>query len=504
MQARHIPAGSVLSICLLFIGLICLQGIVAVEAGAAENRLIHSGIENFSKGLYSKAIKNLKAGLGETLSSSAEGWYFLGSSFSKIGKFDEAIKAFKKALDIKPNYPEVYMGLGIAYHNKKNYAEALSAFNKVLKIEPNHGPARFFQGLALQGLKKHDLAISSFQLSGSIDPDFQQLAQFNVGLLHFQNKRREEAIAQFKASIETDPESDTAATAREFLDLIASQKPPKPWQASFRAGASIDDNITLTDISLTTGLGDLVTFYSFSGSYLWEPIETYNLNTGYDFFQNIYDSLHQFDMQIHSGFVSASKSIDEVDLNMGYTFNYIKLGGIDFEFIHTFNSGLSFELMDGWFVDLSYFLSAKKFVDIRQRDGHNHSLRISNYFTLGDEGGLAWVVYTPEGEVTRDPQVTYVAQNVSVGAQHPVPGLESLKTKVRANYSYTYQDYLFITPFIGRERADFRNQVSFEIIQPVLDTFDITFQYQYINSQSNLLANDFVENVFSLSAGATF
>lgn len=504
MSARHNQAGALLFACLIFSGFILLVDALPSSASVTEKNSIKSGIENYKKGLYSKAIRDLNAGLLESPSPSAEAHYYLGASLNKVGQFEQAIEAFKKALEIKPDYSQVFMDLGIAYHNRKNYSEALSNFNKAIYADPGNGAALFFQGLALQGLKKVDQAINSFNTAGSMDPDFEQLAKFNIGLLKYKAKQFEEAKVQFEACIKANPESNTASSAREFLGLIENQKPPKPWRVSLRGGASIDDNVTLTDLNLTTGIGDLLTFYSFSGSYQFEPIKTFTLDTGYDFFTSIYDNLHQFDMQIHSGFVNATKSFDDVDLKMGYTFNYIKLDEIDFEYIHTFNSGVSFTLKDWWYVDLSYFLSSKIFVNAAARDGHNHSLRISNYFTLDDDGGLAWVAYAPEADVTRDPQVTYVAQNISVGAQHPVPCLEKLKTKIRASYNFTYQDYLFITPFIGVERVDFRNSVSFEIIQPVMDYFDLIFQYQYMNSASNFLANDYVQNVFSLSAGASF
>ncbi|QPJ62318.1 MAG: tetratricopeptide repeat protein [Candidatus Nitronauta litoralis] len=504
MSARHNLAGVFLFSCLLFFAVIFIGAPLPSSASVTVTTPIKSGIENYKKGLFSKAIRDLQSGLLESASPPAEAYYYLGASLNKVGKFGEAIEAFKKALEINPDYSQVYMDLGIAHHNRKNYSEALSSFNKVIYADPGNGAALFFQGLALQGLKKVDQAINSFNMAGSMDPDFEQLAKFNIGLLRYKAKQYEEAKAQFEACIQTNPESNTANSAREFLSLIESQKPPKPWRVALRAGASIDDNVTLTDLNLTTGVGDLLTFYSFSGSYQFEPIETFTLDTGYDFFTSIYDNLHQFDMQIHSGFVNATKSFEDVDLKMGYTFNYIKLDEIDFEYIHTFNSGVSFTLKDWWYVDLSYFLSSKIFVSAPARDGHNHSLRISNYFTLNDDGGLAWISYAPEADVTRDPQVTYVAQNISVGAVHPVPCLEKLKTKIRASYNFTYQDYLFITPFIGEERIDFRNSVSFEIIQPVMDYFDIIFQYQYMNSASNFLANDYVQNVFSLSAGASF
>ncbi len=471
---------------------------------AEENPKLISGIQSFEKGFYLKAIKYLGEAIEELGTPSAETLYYLGSSYNKLGKFQQAIPILERALEIQPDYLEAYMEIGMAYQNNNKFEEALSAFEHVLVADPENGSALFFKGMVLQSLKREDQAIDSFQMAGSKDPEFQQLAQFNVGLLHFQNNRLDKAKTQFEACIQTDPNSKTAESAREFLNTIASQDQGKPWQAEFRAGASIDDNVTLSDINIQTGVEDLLTFYQFSGFYNWSPAETFNLQVDYDFFQSIYDTLHAFDMQIHTGSVTLSKEFEKIETNLGYSFSYIKLGGLDFEKTHTLTSGLYFTVMENWLIDLSYGLTIKDFFAIPQRDGQNHILRISNYITLGEGEGMIWVSYSPEGEITRDPQFTYVAQNLSLGGEHQVPFLESLETKVRANYQYVYQDFQSITPLIGMERQDIVNQVSFEIIQPILENFDITFQFQHINSESNLPSNDLVEHIYTLSAGALF
>ena len=491
-------------VCFILIQLMGLSTVPGLRTVAAqENSPLQSGIEDFQKGLYLKAIQNLQTGIQGQASPPPEAYFYLGSSLSRMGQYEEAIAILKKSLALLPENPEAHMDLGMALFNTRRYPEALAEFDKAIEYDPENGAARFFKGMTLKALDRNDQAISSFEEAGGIDPDFLQLARFNVALLRYKENRWDEAKTLFEQCIEPDPASEIAETAREFLKLIETQKPPKAWRAAFRAGGSIDDNVTLQNINLTTGLGDSISFYQFSGAYSFEPVETYTLGAGYDFFQSIYDSLHQFDMQAHTGYVSAAKNFGGFEFNLGYTFNYIALGNEDFENIHTLSSGINFELLDGWFVDLTYLLSFKDFYDIPARDAKNHSLRISNYFILNDEGALAWATYMPEGEITRDDQVTYVAQNVSTGIEYPLP-LETLKTRLRTSYLYYYRDYLFNTPFINTERIDYRNQVSFEIIQPLLDHFDIIFQYQYVNSQSHLLANDFVENVFTLSMGATF
>ncbi len=496
-----------LSVLVLILLLLNLAGNTWASSATPEtetNPKIVLGKKSFEKGFYLKAIKSLEDAIKELETPSAEILFYLGSSYSKLGKFQQAIPILEQALEIQPDYLEAYMEIGMAYQNNNKFEKALSAFEHVLVADPDNGSALFFKGMVLQNLKREDQAIDSFQLAGSKDPEFQQLAQFNVGLLHFQNNRLNEAKAQFEACIQTDPNSKTAESAKGFLETIASQDQGKPWQTEFRAGASIDDNVTLSDINLQTGVEDVLTFYQFSGFYTWSPAESFNLQADYDFFQSIYDTLHAFDMQIHTGSLTLSKEFEKVETNLGYSFSYIKLGGLDFEKTHTLSSGLYFSVMENWLVDLSYALTIKDFFAIPQRDGQNHILRISNYITLGEGEGMIWLSYSPEGEITRDQQFTYVAQNLSLGGEHLIPYLENLETKVRANYQYIYQDFQSITPLIGMERQDIVNQVSFEIVQPILDYFDITFQFQHINSESNLSANDFVEHIYSLSAGATF
>ncbi len=468
-----------------------------------QNQNIQEGIESFRKGLYLKAVKSLQQGVTESSTPTSLSYYFLGSSLNKLGKHQEAIESLQQALELEKNSPEIYLDLGTAYFNTEQHEKALAAFEKALELEPGNASAHFFKGLSLQAMEESDRAINSFDKAGDVDPEFRQLSQFNIALLRYNQGKYDEAKTGFGETIQTDPQSELAKSAREFLDIMATQKPDKPWRAAFRAGASIDDNVTLTNINSTTGLEDSLSFYQFSGSYFFEPFETFTLGAGYDFYQSLYDTFKQFDMQIHTGYTSLTKAFGDVDLSFGYTFNYIALGGDDFENIHTVSSGLSFEVLPDWFLNMTYAFTIKDFYDIAQRDGFNHSLTIGNYFSLDDRGTLLWMTYIPEGEITRDDQVTYVAQNVSTGVDYPLP-FKSLKTRIRTSYLFTYRDYLFNTPLINTERLDFQHQLSFEIIQPFLDYFDATFQYRYLNSASNLPANDLVENVFTLSVGATF
>jgi tetratricopeptide (TPR) repeat protein len=53
-------------------------------------------------------------------------------------KFKEAIEAYEKALEIKPDYYEAYYGIGVAYASSNKFKEAIKAYKKAIEIKPSH------------------------------------------------------------------------------------------------------------------------------------------------------------------------------------------------------------------------------------------------------------------------------------------------------------------------------------------------------------------------------
>lgn len=67
----------------------------------------------------------------------------LGDEYSSQGKFKEAEDAYKKAIELDPDYELSYDLLGECYRKQGRYDEAIEIFNKVLKINPRYEPAQF-------------------------------------------------------------------------------------------------------------------------------------------------------------------------------------------------------------------------------------------------------------------------------------------------------------------------------------------------------------------------
>src|SRR5262249_49240433 len=68
----------------------------------------------------------------------AGAYYNLGNVLVAQKKLDEAEDLFRKATQVKPDFVEAYNNLGAALRDQKKLAEAVAAFRKADQLLPNH------------------------------------------------------------------------------------------------------------------------------------------------------------------------------------------------------------------------------------------------------------------------------------------------------------------------------------------------------------------------------
>ena len=84
-----------------------------------------------------------------------------GTTLGKLGKHDEAIKCFDKAIKLNPNYEKAWNNKGVALDNLGKHDEAIKCYDKAIKLNPNDEDAWYNKGLALDKLGKDKEAIKS-------------------------------------------------------------------------------------------------------------------------------------------------------------------------------------------------------------------------------------------------------------------------------------------------------------------------------------------------------
>ena len=83
------------------------------------------------------------------------GWYFFirksktaeeykqdGWDFYDAGEFDKASKAFRKSIELDPDYSLPHFGLGCCYKQQEDYEEAKKWFMKTLELDSDYHTAR--------------------------------------------------------------------------------------------------------------------------------------------------------------------------------------------------------------------------------------------------------------------------------------------------------------------------------------------------------------------------
>jgi tetratricopeptide (TPR) repeat protein len=58
-------------------------------------------------------------------------------AYGKLGRYTEAIEAFKQAIRINPDYADAYFNLGVVYVKLGRYTEAIETFKQAIRINPD-------------------------------------------------------------------------------------------------------------------------------------------------------------------------------------------------------------------------------------------------------------------------------------------------------------------------------------------------------------------------------
>ncbi|MFY9528938.1 MAG: tetratricopeptide repeat protein [Candidatus Acidiferrales bacterium] len=67
----------------------------------------------------------------------AEDHYYAGVDFFGEGKIEEAIAAYKQALEIDPRFADALHGLAQAFYTKNDFDAAIEAAQRILSLDPD-------------------------------------------------------------------------------------------------------------------------------------------------------------------------------------------------------------------------------------------------------------------------------------------------------------------------------------------------------------------------------
>jgi tetratricopeptide (TPR) repeat protein len=118
----------------------------------------------------------------------ADALYYTAYSYDLLGKADEALGVYLKALEQSPNDLDLLFNLGRLHYMKSSYEKALEYFNKVLLTNPNDFEGNMNVGNCYLQLKKYQESLQYLEKAVEIKADNSQawnnlaVAYINLGL----------------------------------------------------------------------------------------------------------------------------------------------------------------------------------------------------------------------------------------------------------------------------------------------------------------------------------
>ena len=176
---------------------VAVHGLRRRYAAAASHREITKAERNLVRQDYAESVKDFdraialgaKGSPGEELP-----WYGKGASLILLGRYDEALRAIDKALDLNPRNEVAWLNKGNALSKMGRLIDALRCFNAAIKVNPKNEVAWNNKGNALARLGHYEEALACYERALEIDADYRG-AWVNKGYVLTKLGRYDEATS---------------------------------------------------------------------------------------------------------------------------------------------------------------------------------------------------------------------------------------------------------------------------------------------------------------------
>jgi tetratricopeptide (TPR) repeat protein len=155
-------------------------------------------------GRYPEAIPAYREAL-RLKPDDADAWYNLGLAYSKLGLHKEAIAAYREAVRLKPDYAKAWSNLGAAYELLGRSPDAIAACRKALRLKPDDVEPWITLGASYINLGRNQKAIEACREALRLKPDDAD-AWYNLGLAYSKLGRHQEAIAAYREAVRLKPD----------------------------------------------------------------------------------------------------------------------------------------------------------------------------------------------------------------------------------------------------------------------------------------------------------
>ncbi|MHC4953054.1 MAG: protein kinase domain-containing protein [Planctomycetota bacterium] len=166
------------------------------------------GIAFHAQGKYDEAIAAFLKSI-ELDPGSIGAYHELGRVLQDAGRLEEAVATFRASMKVDPGDPWPAYNLGHALRAQGKFEEALIAYDKVIELFPRSTGVWTYRGLAYAGLGKFEEAVAECRKSADLEP-ISSPKHANLAYALLCQGRLEAAVAACRKTFEVDPGNEAA------------------------------------------------------------------------------------------------------------------------------------------------------------------------------------------------------------------------------------------------------------------------------------------------------
>ncbi len=180
-----------------------------------DTNYVRAGNEFRKQGEYENAIRWYRKAL-DLNPDNAPAHNNWGTCLLHLGKLEEAKAHFARAIALRPDLPEAHCDMGIVLRRENKLREAAESFREALRLKPHFFLAQLHLGTILSDLGRFDEAKEHLAEAVRLDPR-DPFAHFNLGAAYGREGKPREASVHLAHALERNPDFTPALVSLALI-----------------------------------------------------------------------------------------------------------------------------------------------------------------------------------------------------------------------------------------------------------------------------------------------
>ena len=183
------------------------------ERSVANKALFEKAHTAVEKKDYANGIKLLNE-IVEKDKNDFQAWTLLGTLYLVQEKSDDAEKAYRTAIEVKPSYALPFINLGKLLVTQKKFDEAIEPLARAVALQPQSPDANLFLGEAYLHLKKGSKAIPYLNEAGKLG---KIEAHLDLGWLYNAAGMKDKAVVEYEEVLRKKPDYHDRKKLEQYI-----------------------------------------------------------------------------------------------------------------------------------------------------------------------------------------------------------------------------------------------------------------------------------------------